>query len=110
MQFGDFNEWNRDSHLCKCDDFGVWSLTIPKDEEGNLPIKHDTRFKCCITKKDGTKVDRIPAWAKYARQNEQSLLYEAVFWNPEVKYEWKSETPKRPSDLRIYEAHVGMVI
>jgi 1,4-alpha-glucan branching enzyme len=54
----------------------------------------------------------VPAWAKYSRQNPQNNLYEAVFWNPEETYEWKSSRPNNtPSDstIRIYEAHVGMV-
>lgn len=51
----------------------------------------------------------MPAWTRYAKQNVQSLLYEAVFWNPVEKYEWKSQRPVKPSAYRIYEAHVGMV-
>jgi len=47
--FGDFNGWNRDSHKCAKDDFGVWTLVLPKNEDGSLPIPHDTKFKCCIT-------------------------------------------------------------
>lgn len=30
--FGDFNEWNRDTHKGKKDDFGVWSVIIPKND------------------------------------------------------------------------------
>lgn len=108
-QFGDFNEWNRDSHKCTKDDFGVWSLTLPKLEDGSLPIAHDSRYKCCITKQNGEKVDRIPAWAKYSRQNSQTFLYEAVFWNPASPYVWQHERPPKSESLRIYEAHVGMV-
>lgn len=64
-----------------------------------------------MTKPNGERVDRIPAWAKYSIQNKNTLLYEAVFWNPEEKFEWKSQAPQlSQSDLRIYEAHVGMVI
>ena len=66
-QFGDFNGWNRDSHKCKKDDYGVWTLVIPKDSDGTLPMKHDTRFKCCVTKNNGERVDRIPAWSKYTK-------------------------------------------
>lgn len=36
LKFGDFNEWNRDSHKCKKDDFGVWSIVIPKNSDGTL--------------------------------------------------------------------------
>jgi len=85
-------------------------LVIPKNEDGTLPIKHDSRFKCCVTTSNGHKVDRIPAWSKFTRQNMQSLLYEGVFWNPEQSYEWTTKSRlKRPDNLKIYEAHVGMV-
>lgn len=81
---------------------------IPKLKNGDLPIQHDSRFKCCITTANGQKVDRVPAWSKFARQNKESLLYEGVFWNPEQKYAWKNERPDKPATLKIYEAHVGM--
>ena len=51
LQFGDFNGWNRDSHKCTRDDFGVWSIILPRNPIDNtLPVPHDSRFKCCITK------------------------------------------------------------
>jgi 1,4-alpha-glucan branching enzyme len=109
LKFGDFNGWNRDSHKCNKDDFGVWSIVIPKNPDGTHAIKHGSHFKCCITKQDWERVDRIPAWAKYSVQNLQNLLFEAVFWNPEEPYKIKSQRPPTPETLRIYEAHVGMV-
>lgn len=87
----------------------MWSLTLPKLEDGSLLIAHDSRYKCCITKQNGEKVDRIPGWAKYSRQNKQTLLYEAVFWNPDAPYVWQHERPAKSESLRVYEAHVGMV-
>lgn len=86
IQFGDFNGWNRDSHKCIRDDYGVWTLILPKNADGTLPIAHESKFKVCITKPNWEKVDRVPTWAKYARQNSHNLLYEAVLWNPEEKY------------------------
>lgn len=63
---------------------------MPKKNDGTFVIEHDTKFKTCITKPDNTKEDRVPAWTKFARQNPQNLLFEAVFWNPKEKYVWKS--------------------
>ena len=109
VQFGDFNEWNRDTHKCIKDDFGVWSIVLPRNPDKSLLIKHNSHFKCCITKENGERVDRVPAWAKYSIQNVQNNLFEAVFWNPPANYEWKSQRPIGNETVRIYEAHVGMV-
>jgi 1,4-alpha-glucan branching enzyme len=65
-KFGDFNEWNRDSHKCKKDTFGVWTIVLPKNADGTLPIKHQGSFKACITKQNGERADRVPAWTKLA--------------------------------------------
>lgn len=67
IKFGDFNGWNRETHKCTRDEFGTWTLVMPKNEDGTLPVPHDSRFKCCITKSNWEKVDRIPAWTKYSR-------------------------------------------
>ena len=39
-KFGDFNNWDRDTHKCNRDAFGVWSIVLPKNADGTLPIKH----------------------------------------------------------------------
>ena len=53
-------------------------------------------------------MDRNPAWAKYLIQNDQSRLFDPVFWDPEEKYQFKNQKPKRAESVRVYEAHVGM--
>ena len=107
--FGEFNNWNRDQYWAKRDQYGFWELIIP-NEEGKPRIKHKTKVKCNVVLSNGQWADRNPIWIEYLYQNTQSLIFDGVFWNPEVKYEWKY--PKkhlpRPKSLRIYEAHVGM--
>lgn len=34
--------------------------------------------------------------------------YDGVFYNPEVKYEFKHNKPPKPRCLKIYEVHIGM--
>lgn len=68
----------------------MWTYVFPKKEDGTYEMAHDSRFKCCVTTQAWEKVDRVPAWTRYARQNPQNLLFEAVFWNPITPYEWKS--------------------
>lgn len=31
-----------------------------------------------------------------------------MFWNPEIKYEFKSPRPPKHRCLKIYEVHIGM--
>ena len=106
---GEFNGWDRQSFPCKVDDYGVWSITLPKRPDGTPALKHDSKYKCHLVTEAGEHVDRVPAWTRFSRQNPESHLYEAVFWNPPTTYKWQSERPKRPRTCRIYEAHVGMV-
>ena len=107
--FGEFNNWNRDQYWAKRDQYGFWELIIP-NENGKPRIKHQSKVKCNVVLSNGQWADRNPIWIEYLYQNTQSLIFDGVFWNPEVKYEWKY--PKkhlpRPKSLRIYEAHVGM--
>ena len=107
--FGEFNNWNRDQYWAKRDQYGFWELIIP-NEDGKPRIKHQTKVKCNVVLSNGQWADRNPIWIEYLYQNTQSLIFDGVFWNPEVKYEWKypkKHLPK-PKSLRIYEAHVGM--
>ena len=107
--FGEFNNWNRDQYWAKRDQYGFWELIIP-NENGKPRIKHQSKVKCNVVLSNGQWADRNPIWIEYLYQNTQSLIFDGVFWNPEVKYEWKypkKHLPK-PKSLRIYEAHVGM--
>ena len=107
--FGEFNNWNRDQYWAKRDQYGFWELIIP-NEDGKPRIKHQSKVKCNVVLSNGQWADRNPIWIEYLYQNTQSLIFDGVFWNPDVKYEWKypkKHLPK-PKSLRIYEAHVGM--
>jgi len=42
---GDFNGWNRHSHPCTRDQFGVWSLFIPDLPSGEPAIPHNSKLK-----------------------------------------------------------------
>ncbi|KAF9578170.1 alpha-1,4-glucan branching enzyme [Lunasporangiospora selenospora] len=58
---------------------------------------------------EGERIYRLPAWIERVTQDlNVSPTYEAVFWNPPVKYQWKNKAPPKPTSLRVYEAHVGI--
>ena len=41
-------------------------------------------------------------------QNDETKLYDPIFWDPPVKYQWKNPRPPAPGGLRIYESHIGI--
>ncbi|KAK1863111.1 hypothetical protein I4F81_005674 [Pyropia yezoensis] len=109
--FGDFNGWNRNSHQLTRGEFGIWTTTIPDNEDGSPGVPHGSKVKVCIVTPGGMHLDRNPAWATYLIQNPSTLLFDTVFWNPpeEQKYQWKHQKhPPAPECMRIYECHVGM--
>ncbi|KAJ3111534.1 alpha-1,4-glucan branching enzyme [Phlyctochytrium bullatum] len=106
---GEFNNWNRESHPMKRNDFGVWEITLPNNPDGSRPIPHDTKVKISMTVPGGERIERIPAYIRRATQNlAVSPVYEGVFWNPPEKYVFRNPQPPKPTRLRIYEAHVGI--
>ena len=41
-------------------------------------------------------------------QNQETNLFDGVFYNPAEKFAFTNPRPSRPKSLKIYEAHVGM--
>ncbi|GAB0132005.1 hypothetical protein EsDP_00000456 [Epichloe bromicola] len=107
---GDFNDWDRKSHLMKKNDFGVFEIVIPA-KDGQPAIAHNSKIKVSLELPTGELVDRLPAWIKYVTQDLSiSPAYEARFWNPSAseKYVFKHPRPAKPASTRVYEAHVGI--
>lgn len=53
---GDFNSWNRDTHACNRNQYGVWELFIPDLPDGTPAIKHRSKVKASLVLCDGTRV------------------------------------------------------
>jgi len=105
---GDFNNWDRGSHPMKRDDYGVWEITVPA-QNGQPAIPHNTKVKISMTKPDGERIERLPAYITRVVQDlSVSPIYEAVFWNPPQKYKFKNPRPAPPKAVKVYEAHVGI--
>lgn len=57
----------------------------------------------------GQRIERLPAWIKRVTQDlTVSPVYDARFWNPPQRYTFKNPRPSKPTNARIYEAHVGI--
>lgn len=80
---GEFNNWDGTKHNMERDQFGVWSIRLP-DENGVSAIPHGSKVKFRMQKGDGSWVDRIPAWIKYAivDANIFAAYYDGVYWDP----------------------------
>ena len=81
---------------------------LPNTSDGKPAIDHNTKVKASIILPDLKKVDRNPAWIKYCIQDSKTQLYDGVYYDPPIKYQWTSKQPIKPKNVRIYECHVGM--
>ncbi|KAF9348806.1 alpha-1,4-glucan branching enzyme [Mortierella sp. NVP85] len=107
--FGDFNNWNNSSHPMKKNDFGVFEIFLPNKEDGSPAIEHNSKVKITMITPQGERIDRLPAWIQRVTQElDVSPVYDARFWNPPQKYQWKNKAPPKPTSLKVYEAHVGI--
>jgi len=104
---GDFNGWDRDALECTKDNFGVFSIFLPDTPQGPR-IPHQSKVKISLELPSGSREDRIPAWSKFVVQEKEKPVFDAVYWEPPQKYQWKHKSPAVPKSLRIYECHVGM--
>nr|GAT58217.1 1,4-alpha-glucan branching enzyme [Mycena chlorophos] len=108
---GDFNEWNRISHPMKKNEFGVWEIVVPPLPSGACAIPHDSKIKISMILPSGERIERLPAWIKRVTQDlAVSPVYDARFWNPAAseRYTFKNARPAKATNVRIYEAHVGI--
>ena len=53
---GDFNGWNRSSHECKRNQYGVWELFVPDLPDGTPAIKHMSKVKTALILSTGEHV------------------------------------------------------
>ncbi|KAJ3322740.1 alpha-1,4-glucan branching enzyme [Boothiomyces sp. JEL0866] len=104
---GDFNNWDRNQHEMKRNEFGVFEIRLAHVNKTPV-IPHNTKVKISLVLPNGERVERIPAWIKRAVQDlSKSPVYDGVFWNP-PKYKFQHPVPPKPKTLKIYESHVGI--
>lgn len=61
-----------------------------------------------VVDESGQEFERIPIWSQFMVFNNEKKTFEAVFWNPEKKFEFKEPKPEKPRFPKIYDAHVGI--
>ena len=100
---GDFSDWKeRKEFALNRDKNGEWSINLPEDS-----LRHGQKYKLRVYWSGGDGW-RLPSYANYVVQDENSVDFSAVVWSPKTPYDWQYKTPPKPKVPLIYEAHVGM--
>lgn len=102
---GDFNKWNPDKNVMKCDnDMGIYQLFVPKVREGDL-------YKFCITTYKGKLLFKADPYANYAehRPGTASCVYDIsrFKWGDSVWMKKRQEFNEKKDAMSIYELHPG---
>uniref|UniRef100_T1JBA1 1,4-alpha-glucan branching enzyme n=1 Tax=Strigamia maritima TaxID=126957 RepID=T1JBA1_STRMM len=106
---GDFNNWEKFTHPFTKLEFGKWQINLPPNHDGSCPIRHMSSVKIVMVSKDGKVEDRLSPWATYVgRAPDSPPVMQHFFWNPPETYYFKYPKPKKPKNLKIYEAHIGI--
>ncbi len=103
---GDFNNWDRSSHPLTKDKYGNWEIFI----KGTDSIKHGQKVKVQVTA-NGRTMDRIPAYIRRLKRNEETNSFDGQIWYPDKPFEWTDngfKAAKISNPALIYECHVGM--
>ncbi|MDO5688837.1 MAG: alpha amylase C-terminal domain-containing protein [Tissierellia bacterium] len=101
---GDFNKWDRSSHLLERIDFNTWEIKLPADA-----LKHEDLVKVRVLSR-GQSVDRIPIYIRRAVQDPQTNSFSGQIWDPPAPFEWSDQDYRGLNGEApfIYETHVGM--
>ncbi|WP_207941791.1 1,4-alpha-glucan branching enzyme [Enterococcus sp. DIV2402] len=102
---GEFNQWNRTSHLLKNIGDGVWEIQLTDEDQ----LVHGSKVRIEITT-ENDKFERIPTYCKRVVQKKETVDFDGQVWDPPQPFEWTDQEFKRPQDepVLIYESHVGM--
>ena len=100
---GEFSKWTDDEkYRMRRGDNGEWTLHLPHGA-----LAHKDKYKLHVYWEGGDGY-RVPAWATYVVQDEETKLFDAAVWEPKKPYEWHSSDITPADKPLIYEAHVGM--
>ncbi len=105
---GEFSSWkDHEEFALQPLKNGEWEVRLPKST-----FKHLSHYKLHVYW-DGGDGYRVPAWATYVVQDQETKLFDAVVWDPKTPHKWhdgkfRSNQTTGREPLLIYEAHVGM--
>ena len=100
---GDFCGWDRHSHPMENKGNGVFEIFLP----GRDALKDDQRVMAIVVH-NGQELERIPTYANFVVQDQQTITWSAAIHAPEHDFQWNDANFKPEKDLFIYECHIGM--
>ena len=103
--FGEFNNWDKESHPLDRGENGVWEIVL----KGRDRLKNGQNVKLWV--RHGEEwFARIPAYSTRVVMDKEMKTLCSQVWDPEETYPWTDAEfiAKRPDAPLIYEAHVGM--
>ncbi|MBN3519843.1 alpha amylase C-terminal domain-containing protein [Algoriphagus lutimaris] len=106
--FGDFNDWDRQSHPMKKNPRGDWEIFLPFDQYKDTFV-HGSKVKVHVIGANGA-LDRIPVYITRVIQNDETHDFAGQVWF-DSPFPWTdqdfslAESRKQPL---IYECHIGM--
>ena len=100
---GEFSDWQeREEFALQPGRHGEWNVDLPENA-----LHHGQKYKLRVYWPNGDGW-RLPSYATYVVQDDDSVDFSAVVWQPDEPYQWQHNTPPAPNVPLIYEAHVGM--
>ena len=103
VMVGDFSDWQEHEEFAlQPGTHGEWSVNLPKDA-----LHHGQKYKLRVYWPGGAGW-RLPSYATYVVQDNDSVDFSAVGWQPDEPYQWQHDIPPASNVPLIYEAHVGM--
>ena len=103
VMVGEFSDWQeREEFALQPGAHGEWNVDLPKDA-----LHHGQKYKLRVYWPNGDGW-RLPSYATYVVQDDDSVDFSAVVWSPKTPYAWQHTVPPKPTVPLIYEAHVGM--
>ena len=103
VMVGDFSDWQeREEFSLQRGEHGEWSVDLPENA-----LHHGQKYKLRVYWPNGDGW-RLPSYATYVIQDDDSVEFSAVVWQPDEPYQWQHNIPPAPKVPLIYEAHIGM--
>ena len=100
---GEFSDWQeREEFALRPGVHGEWSVDLPENA-----LHHGQKYKLRVYWPGGDGW-RLPSYATYVVQDDDSVDFSAVIWQPNEPYQWQHDIPPAPNVPLIYEAHIGM--
>ncbi len=101
---GEMSGWKAlpDFALRRLNNRGEWEIRLSAER-----LWHGMHYRL-LMEWPGGRGERLPSYARYVVQDEQSGIFSARVWRPEQPYRFRYESPASFPAPLIYESHVGM--